>query len=73
MSDIDGAVQSPCIRNCCLDDFDVCLGCFRSIDEIKEWGVVDVQRRRSILLNAARRKEAHRIRYLDKSVTRESK
>ena len=52
------ASQSPCIRNCCLDDFDVCVGCFRSIEEIKEWGVVDQHRRRRILLNAERRRTA---------------
>jgi predicted Fe-S protein YdhL (DUF1289 family) len=33
------------------------MGCFRSLDEIKEWGTVDSQRRRVILQNATRRKE----------------
>ncbi len=59
MSKIESTTQSPCIRNCCLDDFDVCVGCFRSIEEIKEWGVVDQHRRCVILLNAERRKAAH--------------
>jgi len=31
------AVASPCIRHCCLDDNDICLGCFRTLDEIKDW------------------------------------
>ena len=31
------AVRSPCISNCCLDDEDICLGCFRHIDEIVGW------------------------------------
>jgi hypothetical protein len=30
-------VPSPCIRNCCLDDDDVCMGCGRSLDEIVAW------------------------------------
>lgn len=30
-------VESPCVRNCCLRDDDVCLGCFRHIEEIKAW------------------------------------
>jgi uncharacterized protein len=59
MSDMDNVVQSPCVRNCCLDDGDTCLGCFRSLDEIKEWGIVDSHRRREILQNASQRKEAH--------------
>ena len=59
MSDIDSATQSPCVRNCCLDDDLICLGCFRSLEEIKEWGLVDDQRRRSILRNAMQRKAAY--------------
>jgi len=60
MTEIPRAVQSPCVRNCCLDDDLTCLGCFRSIEEIKEWGMVDDQRRRIILQNAWRRKDAYR-------------
>ena len=61
MTDIDSIAQSPCIRNCCLDDDLTCLGCFRSMDEIKEWGIVDEQRRRIILQNAKQRREAYRM------------
>jgi predicted Fe-S protein YdhL (DUF1289 family) len=61
MSDIDSSAQSPCIRNCCLDDDLTCLGCFRSLDEIKEWGVVDNHRRRIILQNAKQRREAYQM------------
>jgi hypothetical protein len=56
MPDIDSSAKSPCIGNCCLDDDLTCLGCFRSLEEIKEWGVVDDRRRRVILQNAARRR-----------------
>jgi predicted Fe-S protein YdhL (DUF1289 family) len=61
MNDTDCAAQSPCVRNCCLDDDDTCLGCFRSLEEIKEWGVVDRHRRGIILQNARRRKEAYQM------------
>jgi len=50
--------QSPCIRNCCLDDNLICLGCFRSLEEIKEWSAVDDHRRRVILQSAKQRREA---------------
>ncbi|WP_428242510.1 DUF1289 domain-containing protein [Gynuella sp.] len=30
-------IASPCVRNCCLDDSDVCLGCGRTLQEIKGW------------------------------------
>jgi len=28
---------SPCVRNCCLDDDDVCMGCGRTLAEIIAW------------------------------------
>jgi len=62
MSDIDSSAQSPCVRNCCLDDELTCLGCFRSLDEIKEWTVVDNHRRRIILQNAKQRSELLQMR-----------
>ncbi|MGF1755313.1 DUF1289 domain-containing protein [Vibrio makurazakiensis] len=31
-------VNNPCIRNCCLDENDVCVGCFRTYQEIIGWG-----------------------------------
>jgi uncharacterized protein len=61
MSDTDSAVQSPCIGNCCLDDNLTCLGCFRSLEEIKEWGVVDNRRRHVILQNAEQRRATYQI------------
>jgi predicted Fe-S protein YdhL (DUF1289 family) len=57
--DTDSAARSPCVRNCCLDDDDTCLGCFRSLQEIKEWGVADAHRRFVILGNADRRRETY--------------
>ncbi|MEQ1601408.1 MAG: DUF1289 domain-containing protein [Methylophilaceae bacterium] len=50
-------VQSPCIRNCCLDEQDICLGCFRSLEEIKNWSLANVIEQRLILDNASFRKQ----------------
>jgi uncharacterized protein len=61
MSDIESSAQSPCIGNCCLDDDLTCLGCFRSLEEIKEWGVADDHRRRIILQSAMKRKAASQM------------
>jgi predicted Fe-S protein YdhL (DUF1289 family) len=58
MTEIESAAQSPCMGNCCLDDDLTCLGCFRSLEEIKEWGLADVHRRRIILKNAKQRETA---------------
>jgi uncharacterized protein len=48
-----------------LDDGNTCLGCFRSLDEIKEWSVVDNHRRLIILQNAEQRREAYQVIYGD--------
>ena len=56
--DTDSApVESPCIRLCTLDDNDICVGCYRSIDEICAWGGASEAERRAILEAAARRAE----------------
>jgi len=49
-------VASPCISECCLDENDVCLGCFRHVDEITGWHGASNQRRRDILANTEERK-----------------
>ncbi|MEO4048679.1 DUF1289 domain-containing protein [Pseudomonas sp. CAU 1711] len=49
------AVASPCRRQCCLDERDICLGCGRSLAEILEWGSADNERRRAICQAARQR------------------
>lgn len=56
-------VASPCVRNCCLDERDICLGCHRSVEEIIAWGTADAAERRAILARAAQRAEARRRQY----------
>jgi predicted Fe-S protein YdhL (DUF1289 family) len=45
------------MRNCTLDDDDICVGCFRSIDEICAWADAGNAQRREILELAAGRRE----------------
>lgn len=33
------SIESPCIGVCALDADDVCLGCFRTADDITEWSL----------------------------------
>lgn len=55
-------VPSPCIRNCCLDERDVCLGCGRSLDEIRAWGEAADAERHTILERAAVRRAEREAR-----------
>uniref|UniRef100_UPI0030DA1842 DUF1289 domain-containing protein n=1 Tax=Pseudomonas sp. RL_5y_Pfl2_69 TaxID=3088711 RepID=UPI0030DA1842 len=47
-SNVSPAVPSPCISTCRLDEHKVCLGCFRHVEDIREWRSADDQRRRVI-------------------------
>ena len=48
---------SPCINVCTLDDArGLCLGCFRTIDEISAWSRVANSERLSIVAAAALRR-----------------
>jgi predicted Fe-S protein YdhL (DUF1289 family) len=53
-------VASPCVDNCCLGDDDICMGCFRSLQEILLWGGADPQLRLEILRQVEERKRAEK-------------
>jgi len=53
----DPPVPSPCVRLCTLDDGDLCVGCYRSLDEIKLWAALDSAGRRAVLAEAERRRD----------------
>ena len=54
MTDTNG-LESPCVRDCCLNVNDVCLGCYRTISEIISWGQSNNEERKTILLMAKQR------------------
>ncbi len=56
-------IKSPCIRHCCLDEADICLGCFRSLHEITGWWEADQANRQTILIRAEQRRAQHRSRW----------
>jgi len=49
-------VQSPCIRNCCLNNDDICVGCFRHLDEITGWQNSSEVEKQKILQDCKQRK-----------------
>jgi len=59
-------VASPCIRQCTLNDNDVCVGCGRHLEEILVWtqatdtqklAIVDAARRRLDIIKSPRAAE----------------
>ncbi|MGJ0515880.1 MAG: DUF1289 domain-containing protein [Methylomicrobium sp.] len=50
---------SPCIRCCCLDRNNLCVGCFRTLDEITGWTKMDPAARAAILIQIEKRRLQH--------------
>ena len=43
-------VASPCISVCVMDaDGVICIGCFRTLDEIAAWSVLDAAAKRAVV------------------------
>lgn len=52
----DSAIRSPCIGVCSMDDLTgFCQGCYRTIDEIKNWWEMDKQQQKEIINKAVQR------------------
>lgn len=45
----DKPVRSPCVSICVLNKQDICVGCYRSGNEISHWGKMSNQEKRQIL------------------------
>ncbi|MBT5489504.1 MAG: DUF1289 domain-containing protein [Halieaceae bacterium] len=58
MSDSGKPIKSPCIEVCALDDHNVCIGCYRTADEIIDWFAASDDRKRDILVAVQRRRLA---------------
>ncbi len=57
--EFDTSVPSPCITVCQVDDATgCCVGCYRSIDEIREWPILSADEKRAVLARIAERKAA---------------
>jgi hypothetical protein len=46
------------VRNCCLDDKDICMGCKRSLREILDWHSASADEKRAILARCEARRRS---------------
>lgn len=58
--DEQAPIANPCIRNCCLDDQDICIGCGRSLTEILGWNDASPAERQAILARCDIRKKSRK-------------
>ncbi len=60
----DNSIASPCISVCQIDDASgCCIGCYRSIDEIRDWPIMSAAEKTDVLSRIAERKAAKVISY----------
>ena len=58
MSEVPDRIKSPCVEVCALDDKDMCIGCYRTANEIIEWFSASDERKREILVTVRERRAA---------------
>ena len=55
----DTTIPSPCISICQIDDATrCCIGCHRSMDEIRDWPILSAQEKIAVLARVGARKVA---------------
>jgi len=52
-----GTVPSPCIKVCRIDDDGFCVGCKRTLDEIRDWMILSDYEQKKLLHELMWRKE----------------
>ena len=54
----DEEIRSPCISVCVLDENDICMGCYRSAEEVTDWFMAGDEEKRAIMQRVEQRREA---------------
>ncbi len=57
-------INKPCIRQCCLNEEDVCLGCFRTFDDMLQWNKANAEEKMKMLRMAEQRRKDHTLKCL---------
>lgn len=56
-------IKSPCVENCCLDQDDICVGCFRHLNEILGWHEYSDEKKQQVLVNCQERHKARKNKF----------
>ncbi|MDX2350582.1 MAG: DUF1289 domain-containing protein [Porticoccus sp.] len=50
-----GTITSPCISICAMDEKDLCIGCYRTSKEIRDWLLMEDDERLDVIVKASER------------------
>jgi len=52
-------INKPCIKRCCLNEEEICLGCFRTFNDMLRWNKATIEEKQEMLSIAEKRKREH--------------
>jgi len=52
-------IEKPCIKKCTLNEEDICMGCFRTFEDMLKWHKSSVKEKEAMLFAARNRKNKH--------------
>lgn len=55
-------INKPCIKQCCLNEEEICLGCFRTFNDMCLWNKSSIEEKKEMMQRAERRKIENAIR-----------
>lgn len=50
-------VRSPCVGICQLSKEDICIGCYRHVEEIILWPSLNAEQRKAVIVKAKQREK----------------
>ncbi len=56
-------INKPCIKKCCLNEDDVCLGCFRTFEDMRQWHKANIEEKTQMLKVAQGRKKEYILKH----------
>ena len=56
-------IDKPCIKKCCLNEEDICMGCFRRFNDMLKWNKASINEKTEMLKMAEVRKKEHARKY----------
>lgn len=58
MSDTEQYIPSPCVSICALNEEGLCMGCYRTADEIRQWSKLSNNEKKDVLKMTHEREKA---------------
>ena len=55
-------IHKPCMKKCCLNEDDICLGCFRTFNDMLMWNKASIEDKEIMLQKAGMRRKKQYVK-----------